>query len=331
MTASAFSTFRAGARGQPVTQEHSQLPDTTSPGTSVTQLFPFQSYFSTTLLQQALLQQSKNQPIVDAKTPAVGAASPMVVTNTAGYTFGLHPSSQTPVAVLPLVGGQPTSPQPIILKPGQIYRPTGRPLMKNGNFSGLNWGIPFGWLGGGVATLYIFPSPDADVAWPGNPEVIFHRQRMQIYQPGDLAALAAAPFNWPMRFPWPHAIRGADDVDQSGEPTIAVEPTSVFMSLRTGSLAAAARMRILVQGSNDFDLDEDGDPVLTPVRFQDYIWGSYAVNGGGGDLGTNYPMVELPSPISQVAVDDGGVVLVDMSGTAALNGLFVDVVRYGRL
>lgn len=326
-----LASFRhVASRAGPFEEKYERLPDTHQPGTSVTMLFPYQSYFDDTLLQQALLQQSQNEPIVNSASPALGAPTQMVKTNTGGYSFGLHPSSQTPVAVLPLVGGQPASPQPVILKPGQIFRPHGRPGLKAGNFSGLNWGLPFGWLGGGIATLFIFSSPDADVDWPGDDvELIFHRQRMKIADP--VALPANAPLNWPVRFPWTQAVRGAGNISQKGQGIVAVEGTRTVMSLRLGALGAAARMRVLYQGTNDLDLDASGTVIATPVRFQDYVWGSYAANGGAGNLGVNYPVVELPSPSIRLSADDGGVQLVDMSGTGALAGQYVDVVRYGRL
>lgn len=326
----ALANFRHLARGgQPTEQKHTILPDTDQPGVSSTVLFPYQSYFDTVLLQQALLLQSKNEPIVNSLTPAVGTvATPMVKTNVGGYTFGLHPSSQTPVAVQPLVGGQPSSPQPIILKPGQIYRPHGRPHAKNGNFSALNWGIPFGWLGGGVATLYIFPSPDADCAWPGNPEIVFHRQRMRIVAPAALPA--NAPKNWPMRFPWTQALRGASSVDQSGQAVIGVEPTRVLMTLRLASLAAPATMRIIIHESNEFGLDGAGAVIPAEAVFQNFIWGTYVANGGAGNLATNYPVVEPAGPWYRLSADDGGITLVDMSAST-LTSAYVDVTRFGRL
>jgi hypothetical protein len=321
----AYANFRALAKGvgQQTIREEKLLPDTSSPGVSITSLFGFQSYFDTALLQNAILEQAANQPIVD------NAVSPQLQANIPGYTFGLHPSSQTPVAVQPLVGGQAASPQAIILRPGQIYRPHGRPWSKSGNFSGFKWGLPFGWLGGGMATLYVFPSPDADAAWPGDAEVIFHRQTMQILAPGDVPA--NAPFNWPMRFPWPHAFRGVTPVDQTGAATVAIsQPTKILMSLQLGALGAPSDMRILIQASNDFDLDSAGLPVATPVRFVDYTWGSYAANGAAGNLGVNYPVVEAPTEWVRLAADDGGIQLVDLSA-GSLDDEFVDVVRYGKI
>lgn len=309
---------RAGAS---VVRAYDQLPDTKSPGVAITNLFKYQSYYDSTLLQNALLLQAQNEPIVGSTAQKA---------NIGGYAFGLHPSSQTPVAIQPIIGGQGASPQTVILHPGQLYRPHGRPNGEPGNFSGFNWGLPFGWLGGGVATLYVFPSPDADAAWPGNAEVLFHRQRIAIKQPADLAGLGAAPKNWPLRFPWTQAV-GAAGQTQAGAAIVSVaEPTRVLLSLRSNALAAASDMRVVWQADNDFDLDSTGAVILTTPRFITTTWGTYAANGGGGNLGTNFPVMELTGEIERIAADDGGVVFVDMSG-GNLTGLFVDVARYGRL
>lgn len=317
----ALARFTASARGHSKVQEHSILPDTTSPGVSVTKLFRFQSYFDDTLLQRAILIQSANEPIV---------GSTMEEVKLGGYALALHPSSQTPVAVLPLVGGSAAQSAPIILRPGQIYRPHGRIGDKQGNFSTFKWGLPFGWLGGGLATIYVLPSSDANVDWSGdNPEIIFHRQRMQIIAPAALPA--AVPFNWPLRFPWPHAIRGATNIAQPGQAILGIgQPTRIEMSLRLNVLAASATMRIIFQNTNDFDLDSLGAVIPTSPRFIEYVWGSYAANGGAGNLATNYPVIEMGGEIIRLAADDGGIQLVDMSAST-LTSAFVDVVRYGKL
>lgn len=321
--ATQLSRFSALAQGKSVVQQHTILPDTDSPGVAISRLFVYQSYLDSTLLEKALLTQSPNEPIVGStrKVESVG-----------GYSFGLHPSSQTPIAIRPLVGGQAAAPQAIILHPGQIYRPHGRTDGRAaGNFSGFEWGLPFGWLGGGVATLYVFPSSDADVAWPGHAEVIFHRQRMQIIAPAAVIAQNAF-YNWPMRFPWTQALRGSSSIPQQGAGIISIaEPTRVMMSLRLNTMAAVGNMRMILQSSNDFDLDSAGAVILTTPRFDTYTWGTYAASGGAGNLGAvNYPVVEYNGPLFRLAADDGGVQLVDMSA-GTLTNAYVDVVRLGRI
>lgn len=316
----ALAKFEAAARGRTdLAQRFDILPDSKSPGVALSATFAYQSYFDSTLLQNAILTQPLNQLIV---------TSTQRTENIAGYSFGLHPSSQTPVSVQPILGGQAQSAKPIILHPGQLYRPHGRPGDKAGNFSGFNWGLPYGWLGGGVATLYVFSSPDADAAWPGHSEVIFQRQRMLIAAPA--AVPAAFPTNWPQRFPWLLAKSGTNATPQGGAPSISIaEPTRVLMSLESNTLATAATMRAYFQGTNDFDLNSAGTAVTTPVRFKDLVWGSYSPPAGLANVTAAYPVVELTGEWARLAADAGGVQLVD-TGTS-LAGLYVDVVRYGRL
>lgn len=318
-----FQEFAAVARSEAAPKITSILPETSAPVQQISRLFAYQSYFDNTLLENAILLQNRNEPIV---------SSTVKEEQIPGYAIGLHPSSQTPVALQFKIGGQPTSSQAIILKPGQIVRPHGLPRgMSSGAFSGFRWGLPFGWLGGGVATLLVFQTPDADVAWPGNPEVIFHRQRMKILDPAVVTA--DAPYNWPVRFPWTQAFQGANAISQQGQPAIAVEPTRVLMRLRMDTLGAAAVMRVLIQASNDFDLDSAGDPVLTPVGFIDVTWGTIAGVGVTGNLNTQYPIVEIGEVIGRLGADDGGLRLIDATSGAGLPlaDQYVDVVRYGRL
>ncbi len=316
-----LSSFAAQARGaRPAIQQHTILPDTDSPGVALTQLFAYQSYFDSTLLEKAILTQSQNEPIV---------GSTKVTANVGGYMFGLHPSSQTPVAIRPIVGGSTASPQAIILKPGQTYRPHGRIEGRPGHFSGFDWGLPFGWLGGGVATLYVFPASDARVEWNGDPEVLFHRQRMKIVAPAALPANASK--NWPVRFPWTQALRGASSVPQSGAAIISVgTPTRVEMSLRLASMVTASTMRMLIQESNDFGLDSAGAIIPAEALFDDYVWGTYAAAGGAGNLSTHYPVQQYDGPLVRLAADDGGVCLVDISASTLTNA-YVDICRYGRI
>ena len=321
MSAAPQGNFARLVRGGPsVTQAMPILPGTNNPGVMISKIFQYQSYFDDTFLEKALAIQSSNEPIVGTTLQRQG---------TPGYCVGLHPSSQTPIAFRPDVGGSGAGQQAVILKPGQIYRPHGKPGEGPGHFSSFRWGLPYGWLGGGMATLFVFPSPDADVAWSGDAEVIFHRTRMKILAPAALPA--AAPLNWPLRFPWTQALRGTDSVPQKGQALISItNPTRVVMSLRLASLANASDARVLFQNSNDFDLDSTGAVIATNTRFVDITFGNYAANGGV-NVGAlpNYPLMELTGPVARLAADDGGMSLVDLSGNLA--NAYVDCVRYGKL
>lgn len=319
---SALGAFEQAARGERSPEVRPLIADSNSPVQQISKVFRFQSYFDSTLLERAILAQKRNEPIVQSTFEEVQIP---------GYAIGLAPWSQTVVAMQFKVGGQATSSQPVILKPGQVVRPHGLPRgMTSGSFSGFAWGIPFGWLGGGLATIFVFQTPDADVNWPGDSEVIFHRTRMIVKAPAS--APTNAPKNWPLRFPWTQASQGTNSVPQQGQPAAAIaQPTQVLMRLRLTTLAAPATMRIIVHESNDFDLDSAGAVIATPSGFIDFTWPSFAAAGiGAGNLITHYPMFELPTPLARLAADDGGLALVDLSG-GSLADAYVDFVRYGRL
>lgn len=288
-----------------------------SPAIQIPKTFTYQSYFDSTLLQKAILEQSPNQLIVE---------STKIESQVPGYAVGLHPSSQTPVAVQFLGAHGQGSAGPYILTPGSVIRP----LDRNTPFSGIRWGLPFGWLGGGLATAVIFTSPDAEVCWPSNTEVIFHRARYEILQPA--AATADAPKNWPFRFPWTQAVRGSNSFPQSGQPVVSIAyPTRAIIALvGVTGLAAPAAMRAVYQGSNDLSLSSSGAVVLTPVYFKDIVWQSWT-SIGAANLADQRPMMQFDDEFIRLAADDGGVAFIDNSGAALLNGAYVDVVRYGVL
>jgi len=304
-----------------------QHEDVLSPAIQLPKLYPFQSFYDSTQLQNAILSAPSNSPIIKA-TEAESQLK--------GYAVGLHPSSQTPLAVRFKSGDRVSASATYMLKPGQVIRPSGRPAAQSAAFNGFLYGLPFGWLGGGLATLFVFQTPDADVLWHGNPEVLFHRMRVPIKQPADLTAGGSfnnAPLNWPMRFPWSQALQGTAQVIQKGQSILAItEPTKTILVLRgAASLAAAANMRIIYQATNDFGLDSTGAIILTNPIFEDITWGNWTSLGTSGNLATQNEFQVLAGGLTRLAADDGGVVFVDASGTAALSGLFVDVARYGRL
>lgn len=312
------------------------LSDVLSPAMQVTRIFPFQSYFDSVLQESALLIQDATNPlVVPADEPNRGEIQ------IGGYAVGLHPSSQTPVAIEFKVGGSPvlgqaSSGSAIVMKPGQVIRPYGSPEGRgvSGAFSGFRVGLPFGWLGGGMATLVVFSTPVANVLWHDDTEVIFHRQRVPIRQPAELnaAGLNNAPYNWPLRFPWPHARRGASGIPQVGQGVLAVTPTRTAFALRgVNSLATDSTFRLIFQGTNDLGLDSAGDPILTDPVSEDWAFRAFTSLGVSGNLSTQDPTLILSGLSARLAADDGGMVIVDASGAGAFTGGFMDVVRYGRL
>lgn len=328
---SKLSAYYGAALGQVAAQgQTSVLPDTESPVVTLTRLYPYQSYFDSTELEKALVQQNPQDPIAtltkeDLQLP--------------GYGIGLHPSSETPVAVQLRTGGKSATSSPLVLKPGMIYFPSG--TERGYGFSGFSFGLPFGWLGGGMATLVIYQMPSSKSAYDTNTEVIFHRQRMKVFQPADLVVappgvgqISKAPFNWPLRFPWTQAVRSTANLSQRGQATFAVvRPTKTIWVLRgLTTLAAPANMRMIFQATDDFTRTPNNLVVLTDPIFQDVTWPAFASIGAGGDLAVQNPQFVFNQDVfpTRVAANDGGVVLVDNSG-GALTGCFVDVVRYGHL
>jgi hypothetical protein len=305
----AFAFSEADDRHTPL------LAEISSPAQQVSRVFDFQSYFDSTLLENALLRQPTNDPIVSAREEQMP-----------GYAVGLHPSSQTPIAIEFRVGAQKSSSGPLILKPGEFIRPYGLPGGKQGAFSGFRWGLPFGWLGGGLATMKVFQTPDAYVEWPEHAEIIFHRARYEILTPSTVPATIAG--NWPMRFPWTQAAFGAVPISQAGDPALAVTPTRAMMVLRLETLAAAADAIAYFQGSNDFGLDSAGAVIAGEVVGVPITFGTRAPLNLT-NIATEYQVEDAPSDMMRLSADFGGMALV--SDDADIQGAFVDITRYGRL
>jgi len=311
-----FSAYNAAALGQISPSVRPLIPEPASPVQQISRVFAYQSYFDNTLLETALLVQKPGEPIV---------TSTKKEEQIPGYAIALHPSSQTPIALEFKVGAQGSSSQAITLKPGQLVRPHGLlPGVKQGGFSGFAWGLPFGWLGGGLATILVFQTPDAYVHWTEETEVIFHRARFQILAPAGVTD----PFrkNWPLRFPWSQALQGATSYNQRGQPVIGVTPTRTLWSLRLETLADPAEMRVYWQGSNDFGIGSTGAIIAAEASYIAKIWGTRTGLLAGF---AEYEVEEVAGPLARIAADDGGVQMV--SDDADIQDLFVDVVRYGKL
>ncbi len=286
----------------------SLVPDSSGPVVQLQKVFPYQSYFSSTLLEKAILPQFTNEPIVRAsRDDQIGVS---------GFAAQLHPSSETPVAVQFITGSQQGESATVILKPGQYIRPS------NGSFSGLRWGLPFGWLGGGVATLLVFRAPIAEGNAVPLDEIVFHRARYLII--ADANPYTKANPNWPTRFPWPNAVQGAGSTSQAGSPAFQVKPSRVTMSLVLNSLTAPALMRMAFTGTS-FDLQNVDGLTITPLdRCIDVEWPSRP----GTSLA--YPMIDLDNgPIIAMGGDGAKLTLLDLDG--ALAGNYVDCIRWGRM
>lgn len=293
-----------------------------SPPVVTSNVFAYQSYFDDTALERAILEQQPGKPIV---------ASTEKLEQVGGYGLGLHPNSETPICVEIRGGKAGGGTKPIILKPGQVVWPSG-----SGGFDGFSWGLPFGWLGGGLAQLVVFQSPEADVQWGAAGEIVFQRVRIAITPVANITAatLNNARKNWPSRFPWTQALRGTGNVNQKGTPQLAiVEATRTLMTLRgkTSIGAGGAKMRMVFQGVNSISFDSAGAVTLTGPVFSDFTWPQFTQLGTDGNLFSHVPVAEAPSLVNRLGADDGGLALVDATGAAALASCYVDFVRFGRL
>ncbi len=280
--------------------------------------FVIQSYFSDALGPNALLPQPTNSEGFVIST----------VTEEQVRCFGvaLHPDSQTPVAVQ-FRGGAGGDSGAYLVKPGEIVRPSG-PMV--GPFDGFKWGLPFGWLGGGVAHLLVLLTPDADVDFTGGraPEVLFHRLRLLIRDPAVPPAPLPTTPNWPLRFPWPSAVAslGAVLIDQRGEPSIAIAiPTRMVLRLREGALAAPDTMRMIWTSTDPFDVGGlSGLVVGTDTSYFDVAWPA-----NGLAAVPAFPVATLDGPENLLGGDFSYVTLWDFTPGGALVGEYVDIIRYG--
>lgn len=242
-------------------------------------------------------QQISAQPASEAIVPSTARLEQLP-----GRLLGLSPVSQCPIAVEFFGKGAKT--EAIILKPGQTVKPFGGDW-----FSEFRWGLPFGWLGGGVAYVGIAAADDGQIWWGGgDPEVMFHRVAFRF-------GSAFTNPNWPIRFPWPNARSLASGTSgaQGGQPVLALSGTRVLARLDTAvPLAAPGTMRVAIKNTDHFD-----DSVASWV--EDVVW----------PMGVAYPIIEVGTPLAALGGDNAILSITDVDGNLA--GLYVEFIRYGRL
>lgn len=267
-------------------------------------IFPIQSYLSNADGAQGLLTQARGNNIVAADRQV----------DVKGSFIGLSPNSQTPVAFRPLHVDKRVAGQIITLIPGQVMRL---------DINGFEWGIPFGWLGGGLATLIVADNDQPFINWPQQKtEVLIHRTRLQVAADGSPVFVAALP----NRFPWPSAQKATNQA-QAGQPIIAIEPTRVSFRLRVNNLAAPSDMRVLMKASDDLDIGTDGlTPGTADLTYVDVTFPQAVA----GVVSVGFPVIEIVGVPARLGGDLATVALVDISG-GALAGAFVDILRYGKI
>jgi hypothetical protein len=314
-----------------IEKEHSRSPYVALPFT-----FPYQSWFDNTLQQNAIAVQPTNAPII---SPSGAAPNGILVTlpieqQSPGWSLTLSSASETPIAVSVRGESNNNASPAVVIVPGQTITPLG-----GVKFRSFRWGLPFGWLGGGMARLLVGQAEYQPEGYTARPEIAYHRARFPIYQPSGVTstALNNAPYNWPGRFPWINAQAGTNQTNQGGNPSIKPEPSRALLVLRgVSTLAGATSMIAVIQGSNEFQLDAGGtagsvtltNPVQVPLS-----WPAFNSFGTSGNLATQNVCIELDatSPLVRLAADSAGIVFVDASGSSALANCYVDIVRFGRL
>jgi hypothetical protein len=231
------------------------------------------------------------------------------------------------------------------LKPGQTYFPGSK-------FSAFSWGLPFGWLGGGTAQLLVFTTRETFAAWPGNGEVLFHRQRMLVYTTASNPAAASVVPNWPLAFPWPNAKSGVNSSSspgqQSGLPIIGIVPSKVIARARVETLGAANTIRFLFLQTDDFDLQPSAGtyPAFTgtpdnPAFDAGTVSGTEieaafptVANSGfkiAGSTQKEFPEIVMDDKFLRLGGDKAICIPIDMTGGIGTVGgaAVLDVSRYG--
>jgi hypothetical protein len=276
----------------------------------VVKTFPFQSYFDSVKLEKAINDSPPGSTII----PSTGQVFDMD-----GYGVSLDPASESPVAIefISSWGGNAGT---LVLKPGQTQRP-------GFQFKSIRWGLPKGWLGGGLVILNVIRAPTGDVRYIGSTrEIAFHRARLVIEAEG--VALPALRRNWPSRFPWTQAIKDVAISQKSG-PVMTVNPTRTLIRLRSNPVAAQPSLRFYFRNTYQFDSANDGSLAAAPADPASY-WTDLVFPMNTGVSTGSFPVAELPPLAAAMACDEGGVTVTDLSG-GGLVGAFIDVIRLGVL
>ena len=279
---------------------------------SITQIpanFVLQSYLDATLLEQAILPQALGHPIVDStrlygQTPGVGVA--------------LHPCSNSPVAIK-FKGGSADS-AVVTLTPGE--------QMIVGDFKEFEWGLPYGWLGGGSVTLYVLHKPEArlDFAGGGPSSALFHRLCIPVVIPAEIPADPNP--NWPGTFPWPFAFSSTPPLTaapQPGAPVIAIQPDYVMFRLVTvAALAAPVTITLIWFDIDDVNENAAGVVVAGQSMSFDIVFPASL---------TTQSIAWIPRELAALVGEIGAasIIAVDVASVLGANLVELDALRYGRL
>lgn len=288
----------------------------------------------TPLPGQALLDSPPNQSFVQ---------STVKEEQEEGRAIGLAPWSETPIAVEIKTqnGGYSAG---LTLRPGEF-------LPVPSGFKGYRWGLPFGWLGGGLATIMAYKDLKNLPNWATDRrEILFHRLRVAVSEEQDQPP--STPVNWPLRFPWIMAFKGTpvggsfvSAIGQSGKSNLSVEPTRTLMRLRGNvALGAFAPVRVVWWSTEAFDANE-AMIIPAPAASTTYYWqSSFPANIDGIFITPHNPAIEIDPTFARVGADatpDGqkafGITIEVPFASPLLTGgpaggpCEIDILRYGKI
>lgn len=230
-----------------------------------------------------------------------------------GYGIVNEAASMAPVAIR-LFGkvGSAT----FILRPGEAVYP--------GEFDSFEYGLPFGWAGGGVVMLKVATAKDVRFEIPtARPEIPYWRVILAVE--ADASPLPTLKRNWPTKFPWEHALGSAAGASQKGSPAIHVEPSRTLLFLPNAGVAAGIAPGGVYNARLFFRTDTTSDEMGQGNYSVDVSWGAPA----GGALIPGL-VTELPAQFDRLDLNLGGVTITSPDASLAVADWCV-AVRYGRI
>lgn len=231
-----------------------------------------------------------------------------------GYGIVNESTSMAPVAIQ--FYGRAAS-AAFILRPGEAIYP--------GEFDSFDYGLPFGWAGGGVVMLKVALAPNVRFEIPSaRPEIPYWRVILAVE--ADASPLPTLKRNWPSKFPWEHATGSAAGANQAGVPSIHVEPSRTLLFLPTvgvnaGIAPGGAYNARLFFRTDVATSDEQGSG--------DYSCDVSWVAPAGGAIIPGL-VAELPAQFDRLDLNQGGVTITSPDGSLAVADWCV-AVRYGRI
>jgi hypothetical protein len=225
-------------------------------------------------------------------------------------------TSQSPVAIR-LFGkvGSAT----IILRPGEAIYP--------GEFDSFEYGLPFGWPGGGVVMLKVALSKDVRFEVPNvRPEIPYWRVILKVQALAAGPALPGLTRNWPSKFPWQYAL-GQSSKNQYGTPSIHVEPTRTLLFLPSAGVNAGLAVATTYAARLYFRTDTSSDEMGQGDYQTDVEWTTGVADGALAPTGA---VVELAAELDRLDLNDGGVTMTCPDASLE-TGDWCVAVRYGRI